>query len=266
MLRRRVATAALGLPLLLAALWAGGRVYLVVVGVLAAGAYLEAARLLSVKGGREAAAAGLAGVAGWILTGGLGRFDQAAAFLALYLLLLLVRQVIRYPSVSAVETSGIFLGAAYAGFTFAHFAALRGLPHGLLLTLFIFVLTWAFDITAYFVGVAWGRHKMVPALSPGKSWEGAVGGSVATLAVAAVSWPAPLGSPALRLAAGLLVIVAGQFGDLAESSLKRFRGSKDSGGLLPGHGGLLDRFDSLLFTVTAAYYFFVWALPRVAGG
>jgi phosphatidate cytidylyltransferase len=254
-----------GLPLLLAALWAGGLPYLGVIAVLALVAYGEAARLLSVPAGAGPLAAGLVGVAGWIVTVGQGRSDLVPAFLAAYLLLLLVRQVIRYPAVSSAETASVFLGGAYAGLTFAHFAALRALPEGLLLSLFVFVLTWTFDIMAYFVGIAWGRHKLAPALSPGKSWEGAAGGTIATLLVAAVGWPAPLTSLAVRLAAGLLVVVAGQLGDLAESSLKRFCGAKDSGGLLPGHGGLLDRFDSLMFTVTAAYYLFAWTLPRVAG-
>ncbi|MDP2872742.1 MAG: phosphatidate cytidylyltransferase [Bacillota bacterium] len=264
MLRTRVLTAAAGLPLLLAALWAGGGVYLAVVAALSAAAFAEAARLLTPAPSRESLTLGLTGVAGWILTVGRGRPAEAAVFVSLYLLVLMSRQVLRHPGVRADETAAVFFGSSYAGLTFAHFAAMRRLPDGLLLTLFVFVLTWAFDITAYFVGVAWGRHKMVPNLSPGKSWEGAAGGALATMAVAAAPWSLPI-APWVRLCSGLLVIVAGQFGDLAESSLKRFRGLKDSGGILPGHGGLLDRFDSLMFAVPAAYYLFLWTVPRATG-
>jgi len=264
-LRKRVLTAAVGLPLLLAALWAGGTPYLAVIAIVSAVAYAEAARLLSVPGGVEPLVVGLVGVAGWVLTVGQGRLTATPAFLAAYLLLLLVRQMLRHPAVSTVETAAVLLGSAYVGITFAHFAALRALADGFILSLFVFALTWAFDITAYFVGIAWGRHKLAPALSPGKSWEGAAGGTIAAMAVAAAGWPAPLASLGVRAAAGLLVVVAGQLGDLAESSIKRFGGAKDSGGLLPGHGGLLDRFDSLMFNVTVVYYLFLWTLPRVPG-
>jgi phosphatidate cytidylyltransferase len=124
------------------------------------------------------------------------------------------------------------------------------------------LVTWASDIGAYAVGRTLGRHKLIPSISPGKTVEGAIGGLLASMLIAAVYTQyvlhptAHLGfrSPPLGvLAFGALVSIAAQTGDLAESLLKREAGVKDSSHLLPGHGGILDRFDSLLFVLPTAF-------------
>ena len=119
-----------------------------------------------------------------------------------------------------------------------------------------FAVTWAADSGAYFAGRAFGRHKMSPLLSPKKTWEGFAGGLLASIG-AGVGIVALLGLP-VSLTVGVLLgaigAVGGTFGDLAESMLKRQAGVKDSGALIPGHGGLLDRIDSLLFTGPLVYY------------
>ena len=124
------------------------------------------------------------------------------------------------------------------------------------------LLTWTSDTFAYFVGRKWGRNKLIPKVSPGKTVQGAVGAVVGSVMVGA-AYAVVLQSfdtyrPSVLEAAffGLLVSVVAQVGDLAESLLKRDSGVKDSGTLLPGHGGALDRFDSLLFTLPLAYFFF----------
>lgn len=124
---------------------------------------------------------------------------------------------------------------------------LRGLrlPSELLMT---FVAVWAMDVVAYVVGSTFGRHRIVPRISPGKTWEGTVAGIGAALLVVAL-WERPfLRFPAWGYAAAILVGPAAFAGDLLESWTKRRAGVKDSGGLLPGHGGVLDRIDSLLAT------------------
>ena len=133
-----------------------------------------------------------------------------------------------------------------------------------LLPLSVFVFLWLSDSGAYCVGSLLGRHKLFPRISPGKSWEGSIGGGIVALAVAALLWhsgpaaAAALGfvSPALTLAQwlglALVVVVFGTWGDLVESLLKRTLGIKDSGNILPGHGGMLDRFDSSLMAMPAA--------------
>lgn len=125
-------------------------------------------------------------------------------------------------------------------------------PHWLMYGLLV---NWAGDMGAYYVGRRWGRHKMAPRISPHKSWEGAVASVVASVLIAGayllhfVPWIAVLQAVALTVAAN----AAGQLGDLTESALKRGAGLKDSGEILPGHGGLLDRVDSTLFSLPLIY-------------
>jgi len=165
------------------------------------------------------------------------------------------------------------MGAVYpALLAFALF--LRHLPevasplHGTALLLFPVVLTWLSDTFAYFAGRMWGKKKLIPKVSPGKTVAGSLGAVIGTpLAAVGYSillqrfptWRMGIGE---ALAFGLLVSVAAQVGDLAESLLKRDVGVKDSGRLLPGHGGALDRFDSLFFTLPLGYAFFVLVVGR----
>jgi phosphatidate cytidylyltransferase len=171
-------------------------------------------------------------------------------------------------------------GAAYTGGTLSFAYAIRyheyafapasvslggrlvAVPSGGLLLLLPVLLTWASDIGAYAVGRTMGRHKLIPSVSPGKTIEGSVGGLLASMLVAwaytqFVLHPAShldfRWAPAGVLAFGALVSVAAQVGDLAESLLKREAGVKDSSHIIPGHGGILDRFDSLLFVLPVAY-------------
>ena len=122
--------------------------------------------------------------------------------------------------------------------------------------LFALSLNWVGDIAALYVGKALGRHKLAPRISPAKTWEGAIGSVLASVGYAAVYFPKLL--PAVPLPEALAIAavanIAGQFGDLAESSFKRGAGVKDSGNLLPGHGGWLDRVDSSLFALPVVYF------------
>jgi phosphatidate cytidylyltransferase len=179
---------------------------------------------------------------------------------------------------SAVATTAF--GAAYTGGTLSFGYAIRyheyafgpahlgwgghsiAVPSGGLLLLLPVFLTWASDIGAYAVGRAIGRHKLIPSVSPGKTIEGAVGGLLASMLVAWLYMRYVLHpasnldfrlAPAGVLLFGALVSVAAQIGDLAESLLKREAGVKDSSHIIPGHGGILDRFDSLLFVMPVAY-------------
>lgn len=122
--------------------------------------------------------------------------------------------------------------------------------------LFALSLNWVGDIAALYVGRTFGRHKLAPRVSPGKSWEGAIGSVAASLIYAAIYFPRLL--PEVPILEALLVAmignIAGQIGDLSESALKRGAGVKDSGSFLPGHGGWLDRLDSGLFAVPVVYF------------
>jgi len=123
--------------------------------------------------------------------------------------------------------------------------------------LYALVLNWIGDIGAYYVGRALGRHKLAPIVSPGKSWEGSAASLAASLIFGFffLRWTIPTVPPAIALALTAAANVAGQFGDLCESALKRGAGVKDSGTLLPGHGGWLDRVDSTLFTLPVVHLY-----------
>lgn len=145
-------------------------------------------------------------------------------------------------------------GVLYVALLLAYFVALRQRDHGLQWILMAFLCTWACDSAAYLVGRAIGRRPFSPVISPKKTWEGTVGGIVAATLTGLVAVPL-LGLPVVvALLLGLAVSIAAIAGDLAESLLKRQLGIKDSGTLIPGHGGVLDRVDSLLFAVPVVFY------------
>jgi len=140
-------------------------------------------------------------------------------------------------------------------------------PEGLQWVISALVITWANDTCAYFAGRLFGRHKLHPAVSPNKTWEGFAGGAFGSVAGMFVArWVA---FPALTtvdcIALGLLGAVLGPLGDLCESLLKRAHGVKDSGTLIPGHGGLLDRVDALLFNAPAVYLYVIAVRALVSG-
>src|SRR5579862_1704578 len=155
----------------------------------------------------------------------------------------------------------------YTGLTLLALPTLKELANGPSLITFLLCVIWAGDTAAYYVGRTWGRHKLAPRLSPGKSWEGAVASLAGSLLVtyglvqlAALlqKWDLPLLSYPDELwywlMLAVVVNIAGQVGDLAESGLKRSAGVKDSGSLLPGHGGVLDRIDALLLAAPVLWY------------
>ncbi len=183
------------------------------------------------------------------------------------LLLIMVRELFRRDMTKSLAHIAVTIfGIMYIGWMGSHLVMLRELPAslglddymGVQLVFFAALLTWATDTGAYLFGVALGRHKLIPRISPNKTVEGAVGG---LLAAGFCGWICSKGltpflTPLAATVVGLVVGVMAQLGDLVESMIKRDAGIKDSAELIPGHGGVLDRFDSLLFTVPVLYYYF----------
>ena len=151
----------------------------------------------------------------------------------------------------------ILSGVLYVGFPLSTVVSARSLPAGESLVLFLAVVTWASDTGAYYAGTLWGKYPLLPSVSPKKTIEGVLGGLALAVGAAllAQQWFAPQLSPSDTLILGVLLTGTGLLGDLFESAIKRRMGVKDSGGILPGHGGMLDRLDSLLFTAPAFYYY-----------
>jgi len=154
-------------------------------------------------------------------------------------------------------------GVLFIGWTLSHLILLRLLPAGPWYVLFLCAVVWIGDTAAMYVGKSLGHHKMAPAISPGKTWEGAIGcviGGACTAVVSARFWLPHLGFWQC-IVLGLCISLTAQLSDLGESMLKRYAGVKDSGGLIPGHGGMLDRIDSLLFAAPTLVYALYVLLP-----
>ncbi len=155
-----------------------------------------------------------------------------------------------------LSLGGTLVGLLYVVWLLGHLIWLRRLPQGREAVFLVFLITWSSDTAAYYVGSAIGRHRLAPKISPGKSVEGAAAGLIAGVLASylAAGWFYPL--PAYQaLLLGVFLGVSIQLGDLCESLLKRAAQVKDSGGLVPGHGGMLDRLDGLLFSAPCLYYY-----------
>lgn len=164
----------------------------------------------------------------------------------------------------AGEVALLFMGFLYVPFLLGHLLLLRETPQGIQWLFLLMVIVMAGDSGAYYVGSILGRHKLYPVVSPNKSVEGALGGLAGSIAGAFIARATFF--PALTvidcLASAILLGVAGQLGDLFESLLKRSFGVKDSGRIFPGHGGILDRLDSIMFATPVAFYYALFIFMR----
>jgi phosphatidate cytidylyltransferase len=191
--------------------------------------------------------------------------------LTLFVIVTLTIELLRKNRAPIKNLGTTFLGAIYAGWLFSYLVAIRSIqgsspvlgtpwsvPNGAWLVLFVVFASWAADTGAFFVGRKWGKHKMVPVLSPNKSWEGLFAGLGSSVVMSLIMGRA-VGPPCMPwlqiILLGIGIGIASLVGDLAESAMKRDLGIKDFGSALPGHGGILDRFDGLLFAAPLFYYY-----------
>ena len=181
-----------------------------------------------------------------------GNYGTMAIIISMILILFVY--VFGYPKYHAEQVMAAFFGVVYVAVMLSFIYLTRSLPDGKFLVWLIFLCSWGCDTCAYCVGMLIGKHKMAPVLSPKKSIEGAVGG-VAGAALLGVIYAAAtqgkMAEYALICAVGALISMVG---DLAASAIKRNHEIKDYGKLIPGHGGILDRFDSVIFTAPVIYY------------
>lgn len=262
----RVLTSLVGIPVLVAAIWWGVPWLTLLVLAFVLLALREVYRLAPEGVGPLPLALGLLWAAAQVLAGlvGGGYYQLllasggvllAGAFAGLLWLIAFYRG--RRPGLTAAYLVG---GPLYVGLPLAHALALRQLGEGDALgrgwLLFALLVTFATDTGAFFTGRAIGRHRMAPSISPGKTWEGAAGGFVLAVAASLVlARILDLGLPLWQTGLiGAAVGVAAQAGDLGESKLKRLSRVKDSGSIIPGHGGVLDRLDSLTTSIPTVYY------------
>ena len=255
MLWQRVISGLIGIPLMLVVVWYGQTPLLVLTGFIMLCGYYELIDILLEK--NKVAPFWLMVLGGLLLLA--NAYFYHGSFLGLTISLVLFLNlsaiVLMYPEFSPSDGAACLYGTLYVGML-VYLYMLRELPDGTAWLIFALINTWAGDTGAYFVGKTWGKHKLAPQLSPKKTIEGAVGGVISCLLVTGVFhvfYPAPDFSKLLVLS--VLVAVIGLLGDLVESVLKRRAGIKDSGKLIPGHGGVLDRFDSFLLIAPLVYYY-----------
>jgi phosphatidate cytidylyltransferase len=251
----RVLVAVVGLPIVLLVVHGGGWWLFALAAVAAVLALHEYA--LMIRSLRPVILAAYTGALLSLLGAHLGGVDWTmAGLLATLALAFLLHWIAETRQSATVAIASTVLGTAWIGLCLAHLLLLRGIPHnGELASFTVLLAVWAGDIGAFFAGRLIGRHKLAPALSPGKTWEGFLFGTTATVFVAFVAlyrqeyltiWES--------LVLGVVIAIAAPLGDLFESALKRDMQVKDSGRLLAAHGGVLDRIDSLLFATVASYY------------
>ena len=262
MLRTRILSAAVFAPVLFGVIWKGGLVLQAVCLLLSMAMLWEFLRMLPMTptflakvGAYTATLLVVMNTYGWLPP------ELTRALAPLLILLLIVVSLVGVESMQEGQPrmAALFFGVAYCGGMIPYLAELREVNLGYGLgALFC---TWAGDTGAYFAGRALGKNKLAPTISPKKTIEGAVGGVIAAIAVAFLvrGWLMPEAPVSAAIAMGVLGGGLGVVGDLAESLLKRSCDIKDSSNLIPGHGGVLDRFDGVMFVAPAIYIYLVIA-------
>ena len=209
----------------------------------------------------------LLGIAGYVAAAAyyfllrLNRADLVTMLCIIYLILIMVIYVFSYPKYRSEQIMLAFFGLFYVAFMLSYVYQIRMLGQGAFLVWLVFICSWGCDTCAYCVGMLFGKHKMAPKLSPKKSIEGAVGGVVGAALLGVLyavlvnrfAKGADVSVWLYALISGVGAIIS-QVGDLAASGIKRNHDIKDYGQLIPGHGGILDRFDSVIFTAPIIYY------------
>jgi len=259
----RVLVVAVLLPAVLGLVYLGGWwlwVLALVAGLIALHELYRMTRSL-----RPPVLAGFTGLALALLGAQLGGLAwMTGGFLATIALAFVLKGISETRQSLVVAIAVTVLGVAWIGLGLGHALLIRTIPeHGRLAVFTVMLAVFASDTAAYFTGLAIGRHRMAPALSPGKTWEGLVGGTIVAVLVPFFAlYHQHFLTVGESIALGAVIAIVAPLGDLFESALKRDMNVKDTGRLLAGHGGMLDRIDALLFTSIASYYLiraFGWA-------
>jgi phosphatidate cytidylyltransferase len=251
----RLVVAAVGLPAVLGLVWLGGWwlwLLALVGGLIALHEFYAIARPL-----RPLVPAGYVGLVLTLLGAQLGGVVwMVGGFLATAALAFLLKGISDTRQSLTVAVAATVLGAAWMGFGLGYILLLRDIPeHGRLVAFTLLLAVFAADTLAYVVGRLVGRHKLAPTISPGKTWEGLVASTTAAVLVPFFAlYHQHFLTVGESFALGVVIAVSAPVGDLFESAMKRDFGVKDSGAVLLGHGGMLDRIDALLFASAASFY------------
>jgi phosphatidate cytidylyltransferase len=265
MLKERIISAVIGIPVVLLFLFLGRYLFAFMVAVIVLMSMDELYSMLAMREYKPNIVVGIvAGVA--VVVGALvGGLTGMMLVITVATAVVMMWQI--FDQGSIINNSLTMMGLLYVALTLSHLILLRDLPYGLIGVLTVFIGTWVSDIGAYSIGSAIGKRKIAPAISANKTLEGLLAGIAFPVIVLAVlftlSWIPVAEDKGILLAAlkgaamGLAIGIAAPVGDLVESRIKREMRVKDSGALIPGHGGFLDRFDSVIFTAVFGYYYWL---------
>ena len=252
-------------------LYAGGYVTGVAILLLSLGGVLEMLRIYKLHNRLIGLVSYMATIAYYLLLF-FARRDAILPMMIGFVLLVLAIYVIQYPTYTDKDASVVLLSFFYVSFMLSYVYELRTLAYGGALVVMIFVCSWVNDTCAYCVGVKLGKHKMTPKLSPKKSVEGLLGGITGSAIVGfcyGIFFQKQVyeleNAPVIFAVCGAIGAVIAVIGDLTASAIKRNNDIKDYGKLIPGHGGILDRFDSIIFTAPVVYYCFIYMASNLGG-
>ncbi len=251
----RIVTGVVALPVLFFAIDRGGWAYGALLALVVALSSWEFWRLCRHRGHEPDFPLLLVGALGTLQGASDPRPERFVIFMGCFLLVTLLA-ILRHDDGGAHRRAGLLLlGVLYVGLLPAFLLKIRALPFGRDALLLLYAAVFACDTLAYLTGRWLGRHRLWPRISPKKTWEGAAGGLVGAVGACLLGrlWGADFLSPAVAVGMGVCIGTLGQSGDLVESLLKREAGLKDSSHILPGHGGILDRFDNLHMVAPAVY-------------
>lgn len=252
---KRTISALVGAPLFLGLIYLGGQYTAFLVAVLTLLALQEFLQIGEQMGVRAWTKLTTLAAIIWLLSLLIGGAEWMIPVIVFWLLIGLGRLAVTYPKASLSEASFNLLAVLYSVVLLSHLYLLRQLPNGMEWTILTIFLVWATDTGAYLIGRQFGSHLLAPQVSPKKTVEGSLGGLLFSIVVALVFWRMLGGASwIIYIFMGIIIGISAQIGDLFESALKRSAGVKDSGKLIPGHGGILDRFDSLIFALPLVYY------------
>ena len=258
MVRLRSSVIVMTLTILLVVL--GGDVLFTAMGIISLIGMTELYRIVKINKTLLGILGYLAGISYYLILY-FDLMEHAVMLFILFLLLLMMLYVLQFPKYNTEQAAIAFLGLFYVSVMLSYIYQVRILEDGAWLVWLIFIGAWGSDTCAYLVGILIGKHKVTPKLSPKKSLEGCIGGVLGAAligflyATAVRSYLTGIDHPQLLFAViGAASSVLSQIGDLAASAIKRDHEIKDYGKLIPGHGGILDRFDSIIFTAPIVYY------------
>jgi phosphatidate cytidylyltransferase len=265
MLKERVISALVGIPVVVLFLLLGKFFFAFLIAVIVAVSMDELYSIFILRDYKPNIAVGMLGGIAIVAGALLGSKGGMTLALTVFVIITLVWQIFSQGSI--VDSGLTFVGLVYVAFSLSYMVLQYSLSFGRIGVLLVFIGTWISDISAYSFGKAFGKRKIVPTISANKTLEGAIAGFVIPVFVLALLFLLPW-LPYLREQGvfltlikggfmGAIIGIAAPFGDLVESRIKREMRVKDSGAIIPGHGGFLDRFDSVIFTAIAGYYYWL---------